>query len=160
MVSNYRATLEFAKLIGNEGDESVDSEVDTHKDLKDLEASASEAVRVGSFVQWVSNGQHRFSSPRRVLGVSPDGKYAFVEGTQAGLPMTELTPEAVPQAELFAEPPANPFYEEPKPKGPCINFPLSGGKTFHLQLSDRITKEDFARLKKLIELSEPSLVAD
>jgi hypothetical protein len=43
-----------------------------------------------SFVQWVSGGSEMFAEPTRVKGFSEDGKFAFVEGTRTGIPVSEL----------------------------------------------------------------------
>ncbi len=43
-----------------------------------------------SFVQWVSGGSEMFSEPTRVKGFSEDGKFAFVEGTKTGIPVSQL----------------------------------------------------------------------
>jgi hypothetical protein len=43
-----------------------------------------------AFVQWVSGGSEMFKEPTRVKGFSEDGKFAFVEGTKTGIPVSEL----------------------------------------------------------------------
>lgn len=48
--------------------------------------------------------------------------------------------------------------KQPQPAGPFISFPLSGSNVFELRLGSRVTRHDFERLKKLIDLSEDSLV--
>lgn len=71
-------------------------------------------AKVGDFVQWTSNGSDQFKSPARVVGVSDDGAWLWVEGSQTGIPMAEAqivqnaagagasaTPPA-PPAELMA----------------------------------------------------------
>lgn len=45
-------------------------------------------------------------------------------------------------------------------EGPYINYPLSHGNGFELRLKARMSAEDFDRFKKLIELSEASLVRE
>jgi len=48
-------------------------------------------VRVGSYVQWTSQGVAQFAPPRRVVSVSPDGQWVFVEGSGTGLPAGQVT---------------------------------------------------------------------
>ena len=48
-------------------------------------------VRVGSYVQWTSQGVAQFTSPRRVVFVSPDGQWVFVDGSGTGLPVGQVT---------------------------------------------------------------------
>jgi len=47
-------------------------------------------VSVGDYVQWVSNGVEQFTSPRKVVGIFPDGTHVQVFGSNTGIPMTEL----------------------------------------------------------------------
>jgi hypothetical protein len=56
----------------------------------------SEDIAVGDQVQWECNGKLMFSQPRQVIGVSDDGKYAYVEGRPTPLPLAELTAVAPP----------------------------------------------------------------
>jgi hypothetical protein len=55
-------------------------------------ATAAEGgVSVGDYVQWTSGGVAQFVKPRRVTGVSEDGEYVFVEGSNTGIPVAELS---------------------------------------------------------------------
>jgi hypothetical protein len=47
------------------------------------------AFKVGDFVQWESGGVLQFEA-KRVYGVSEDRKFVFVEGSQSGLPVSEV----------------------------------------------------------------------
>lgn len=116
VVSNYRATLEFAKLVGNEAHDDDDdfrvddpSEVDTPNNGKGPKVPPS-AVQVGSSVQWVSQGVHQFQQPRKVVGL--DNDWAFVEGSPTGIKMSELTVIEQPgKPAATLPPPVNPFYQ-------------------------------------------------
>lgn len=55
--------------------------------------SEESVVRPGDWVQWESQGVLQFSKPLRVRAVSDDGDWAFVEGSETGLPMAELSVE-------------------------------------------------------------------
>lgn len=48
-------------------------------------------VKVGDFVQWTSGGGEQFPSPRKVVGFSDDHEWAFVEGSQTGVSVSELS---------------------------------------------------------------------
>lgn len=67
-------------------------------------AQSPSAPAVGERVQWVSNGQQQFAEPRKVTGLSPDGKFVFVEGSSTGLPVSELVPESLPVADVPVTP--------------------------------------------------------
>jgi hypothetical protein len=47
-------------------------------------------VKVGDYVQWVSDGQEQFPKPRRVNAISEDGSFAQVFGSMTGIPTSEL----------------------------------------------------------------------
>ncbi|HTM54488.1 MAG TPA: hypothetical protein VL175_10695 [Pirellulales bacterium] len=107
-IAEIRSTLAYAERTG--------PEVDTSENGIDPEPSQRE-VRVGSFVQWTSQGVDRFPKPLPVVGV--DGDWAFLEGSPTGVPMSELAVVDVPNPETNLNPPTNPFYrpigdEEPK----------------------------------------------
>jgi ribosomal protein S20 len=48
-------------------------------------------VKIGDSVQWTSQGADQFVEPKKIKSISEDGKYAFVEGSDTGIPVTELS---------------------------------------------------------------------
>jgi hypothetical protein len=48
-------------------------------------------VKIGDSVQWTSQGTDQFTEPRKIKSISEDGKYAFVEGSDTGIPVAELS---------------------------------------------------------------------
>lgn len=141
-LKEYKATMAYARV----------DEADTIVDKKPVE--------IGSFVQWTSAGVDQFPTSRRLAGMSDDGKWGFVEDSETGIPMAELTTVDPPQNPdtTAGKAPRNPNFQPPKPSGPSIRFPLSDDNIFELRLDAKISKEDFKRLKQLIDLSEASLV--
>jgi hypothetical protein len=96
LIAEYRDTMAFAGLDAG-GDAANNS---------------SKPVQVGDWVQWTSQGVAQFPEPREVQGLSEDGAYAFVAGSQAGIPMDQLTKESAPVVKppsLRGTPPPNPF---------------------------------------------------
>lgn len=70
-----------------------------------------DGVRAGDRVQWVSQGVAQFSEPRTVTDVSEDGSHVFVEGSNTGIPVSELEVEggfAVGGGEIDVEPEREP----------------------------------------------------
>jgi hypothetical protein len=63
-------------------------------DIASQQVSMRRATRrtaeVGDDVQWTSQGVQQFAEPRKITSISPDGNFAFVEGSSTGLPMREL----------------------------------------------------------------------
>ncbi len=52
--------------------------------------------KVGDYVQWEPKGILQFMEPKRIVKISDDGAFAFVEGNHTGLPVSELTLEEKP----------------------------------------------------------------
>jgi hypothetical protein len=63
---------------------------------KDEEETPLDRPRIGEFVQWESQGILQFQEPKRIREISEDGEWAFVEGSNTGVPMAELTATSPP----------------------------------------------------------------
>lgn len=75
-----------------------------------------------------------------------------------GVTMTDAN---VQQPPLAVHPSSSGISGAPPVEGqPYIRFPLSGGNEIEIRLKQRVSKEEFARIKSLIELSEASLVRE
>jgi len=160
-ISEYKATMAFSGLGGND---KIADEGGADED--------SFRVEIGDFVQWVSQGVDQFVEPRRITGISDDGQWVFIEGSQTGVPvkqvmkaqknpdddMHEPSPLEAPKSDI--SPPINPRYKQESETSnrPYIRFPLSATNTVEIRLNERMSAEDFVRLRKLLELSESSLV--
>jgi hypothetical protein len=80
---------------------------------------------VGSLVQWTSNGVDQLAEPARIRGFSDDDEWAFVDGSETGLPVAELNVIEPPAVESGTKnqgnggaqklPPSNPFVGSPPP---------------------------------------------
>jgi hypothetical protein len=57
-------------------------------------------VKIGDSVQWTSQGTDQFAEPRKIKSISEDGKYAFVEGSDTGIPVAELSVTEVKPTEV------------------------------------------------------------
>lgn len=129
--------------------------VDGHSAIDDLYRQAQETVTaskpskitepvveaakpfgVGDEVQWTSQGAAQFETPRKITGISDDGKFAFVEGTSTGIPTEQLTrtgeaakPSAVPPPTPVVDVATKPttISKEPKITGVAV-MPGSTGK--------------------------------
>jgi hypothetical protein len=51
---------------------------------------AAPKVKLGDRVQWTSGGVDQFATPRKITRLSEDGEWAFVEGSDTGIPIAEL----------------------------------------------------------------------
>lgn len=159
-IERFRDSLRFAELeengiIQGEKKDADDSGLDTLEDK-------TQTVTVGSYVQWTSRGVDQFQTPLRVVGISDDSQWVFVEGSPTGIAMNELTIQEPPKPPTSGDPPPSPYYKQPPPagEGTHIRFPLSGGNSVEIRLNRRVSPSDFDRIKALVELSRDSLVEE
>jgi hypothetical protein len=81
-IREYKETIAFAKL--NESDQ-------VSPDKK-----TGYAPKIGDYIQWESNGLLQLEQPTRIRAFSPDGKFAMIEGSETGIPVSELIQEDAP----------------------------------------------------------------
>jgi hypothetical protein len=104
---------------------------------------------VGDSVQWESQGALQFDKPRKITGFSEDRTYAFIEGSNAGIPVKQLqgvdgAPSPKPQVErVVIEPPKAGFRREV--------FALEGGEAI-LQWPAQLSAESFQDLQDWLKL--------
>lgn len=101
-IDKFVATVEFAKL-HDTADENDTTEIDSNP------IAPNQGIQIGSLVQWTLNGVDQYKQPRRVLGLSDDGKFAFVEGGKTGIPINQTTLKALGSGVKEVAPPVNPF---------------------------------------------------
>ncbi|HET9790613.1 MAG TPA: hypothetical protein VFR08_04860 [Candidatus Angelobacter sp.] len=102
-ISDLKDTLEYAGLSAKDAVES-DNESDGDEEQR--------LPKINDYVQWENAGQLQFKEPKRVRAVSEDGKWLFVDGSETGLPIEELTVVDVPQADVPERPPVLPLYPQ------------------------------------------------
>ena len=91
-VSDLKDTLDYAGL----SDLTV---LDSGLGESETAADSSYFPKVGDYVQWEPQGILQFETPKRIKQISEDGRYAFVDGSNTGLPVKELTPAHQPTQE-------------------------------------------------------------
>lgn len=57
-------------------------------------------IKIGDAVQWTSQGTDQFAEPKKIKSISEDGEYAFVEGSDTGIPVKELSVTEVTPTEV------------------------------------------------------------
>ena len=74
-------------------------------------ASDFGGASIGDLVQWESQGALQFETPRRIRAISDDGAWVAVEGSDTGIPMSQVIVEqtAPPKPPTF--PPETPAVE-------------------------------------------------
>ncbi len=115
---------------------------------------------VGDLVQWELQGAVQFPEPRRLAGISDDGLWAFVEGSQTGVPFAELTiAEKGTGAQMTTGtmmPPANPFFQEPSAGSMQDVYGLSEGDVV-LRWPEKLSKASFEEVSDWLDLIKRKL---
>ena len=121
------------------------------------------SVDTGALVQWTSGGVDQFETPRRVQSVHRrDGKeWAFVEGTNTGVPLSELTvvtpksgATALPSTTAPSEPIASPSVNKERE---YLRGVLSRDTSYRLLVSGDIGPKELGKMIKLLEAQKAIL---
>ena len=103
-IKNKNKEVEFydnqiKKVLESKDETGISEEIDDVTGLKFGEQITPKEVKIGDEVQWTSQGTDQFAEPRKIKSISEDGKYAFVEGSDTGIPVAELSVTEVKPAE-------------------------------------------------------------
>lgn len=149
-IREYKDTIAFANLSESdmEGSEVQDKPGEE-------QAKGVYVPKVGDYVQWESLGVLRFTEPKRVRELSTDGKFAFVEGQYAGLPVGELIRAGTSLSiSNPSEPSAGRISPPPKTVMQEFVVPLSDGSRAVFQWPSSLSAEDVTDLKDSLKIVE------
>ena len=161
-VRDFKDTLQFAGL--------SDLKVLESQQQKEEKGDQTVSPQIGDHVQWESGGQIQFKEPKRVRALTEDGLWAFVDGSDNGLPIKELTVVNVDTTEKPVEQP-KPSLVTPKPLKPegsgfssivpkmrSYSWALSGDFSAKMDLfGDAHTEEDIDALADYVEITIKAL---
>ena len=161
-LKDFRATLAYAGISPS----SVVESSEEHEDPK-------KEVQIGDYVQWEVQGILQLPEPRRVRKFSEDGEWAFLDGSETGVPKQELSVmDAPPTEQLVEPPPAQPPAESQRkpgdllkqalravpPKMRSYSWALSGDFNAKLELfGEAQTEEDLDALADYMEITVKAL---
>jgi hypothetical protein len=155
-IHEYRDTIAFAKLTESD---SVTSEV---KDNGDREDPKSPYVpKIGDWVQWEHNGVLGFAEAMKIKGFAPGGEYAYIDGQNGGVHVSELIPAAAPSnAQVTAAATVVGPRPQLPPKTHMQEFivPLSGGSKAVFQWPSALSEEDRADLQDSLKIIERKIL--
>jgi hypothetical protein len=142
-VRDFKATLTYARLLAEDG--------------VTLRQSEQTGLKIGDYVQWESGGVLQFKEPQRLREISGDGKFAFVEGSNTGLPVHELIPAApavYPDAKKLFQSVADSI----PGTGHTFNvWTLAPGVTAELKISGQTSPEELDMLRDYVEITIKAL---
>lgn len=84
-IKEYKDTIAFAKLTESDQFPPANGEPD-----------GLYVPKVGDFVQWEASGVLRLPQAARIREISHDGKFALIDGSNTGIPISELIKERAP----------------------------------------------------------------
>lgn len=155
-LNQYLETIGDAKL-----DEEKPNSSDGDSDDRDDDLPPKQ----GDFVQWESQGVLQFPKARRVTGFSEDGEWTFVEGSNTGIPTSEVTVEQSALQKEPLMPPAPPPGAPGPPLAPTAAGTLSlsvpfRGQVLRVEVSaggQHLRREHIQKVRKYLELAEDDL---
>lgn len=117
---------------------------------------------VGDLVQWESNGALQFETPRRVRWVSDDGAWLAVDGSDTGIPMSQITVEQAAPLNPPPIPPQSPVKEVvPTEKGFSEWFRAKVGAdklvTINFKGEGEIGPREIEKMIKVLEAQKAAL---
>ena len=166
----YDDTVAFAKLGADDKVGATGGDDDEESDF-DLPPAKP---KVGDYVRWETGGGIVMFDSRRVLGLSPDGEFVFVEGSPSGLPIKETVVIEAPAIPI--SPPPNPFAQtaaridradqlSPSVKAlpgevEASSGRLGDGVNYRLLVTGEMKSKQVARLIKLLEAQKEFMAED
>jgi len=157
-VKDFRESLDFS---GISNIDAVQSGVG-----KTREEEKGNPPKIGDFVQWQSLGVLQFAEPKRIRATSEDGLWAFVDGSETGLPVKELTVEKQASVDIIppeiTKPPAAqpPKMALPPPSVPVhlFSWPLSKDVVAEVKLTGmEITAAHLELLRSYLDLAKQAM---
>jgi hypothetical protein len=120
----------------------------------DTESAKFGGAKVGDLIQWESQGSLQFPQPLRVRSISPDGDWVAVEGSETGIPMSQVIVEGHAPKQTTA--PIFPLPEggaTPAAKGETdwMRFRVGPETNVRLLVNGDLGPREISRLIKLLE---------
>lgn len=154
----YLGTLEYLKQHAATESHSQGESAVADSSSNDGAKPGYGGARVDDLVQWESQGVLQFAEPKRVRLVSEDGEWVAVDGSDTGIPMSEVIVETPAAAAPKAAPPRFPLEAPrqaeaaaPPPGMRKVMWPIPEGDVILMFPSD-LSDQGFDDLKAVMDL--------
>lgn len=166
----YLQTLRFLEEAGVSESHGVSEEDEPESPVsKEVKGTTPEptfgGARVGDLIQWESRGELRFERPMRVRLVTDDGQWVAVEGSESGVPMSEVIVRERPLTPA-TPPPRFAFMPEPEPvktgegETEWIHSDLGSDTKVRLIVKGEMGPKQIGKLIKLLQVQQSILNDD
>lgn len=162
-IKEYKDTIAFARL--GPSDTLSEQSIDKEDEGDEVSERQTYTPAVGDYVQWEPGGILQFREAKRLSRLSTDGNYAFVDGSNTGIPIGELTKQARPESSPSAagRTTANPLPQKANMREDVFSL-AEGNVTFQWPTplsADSIAdlKDWFKILERKVSRSAPEVAA-
>jgi hypothetical protein len=83
-------TMAKSGIAGSDAEKIAKTYDDLDRSIKSFNVDKKPEIKKDDFVQWTQSGQSQFDQPRKVTKISDDGEFGFVEGSDTGIPISQL----------------------------------------------------------------------
>ena len=146
IVPAFLATAEYVKT-KSESQTAGHSQADgaqSVKEAEELPPTHREAL-IGDLIQWECQGSLQFPEPVRVRAISDDGEWVFVEDSDTGIPMHEVT---VAERKSSGEPPKLPVSVGAQEQ---LEYKLTASTRVRIISTGQLGAAEIASLIKMLE---------
>jgi hypothetical protein len=140
----YRDNLQFIRTATSDKSPVREAHEEQKKPDKPEDQPDPRQVKVGDYIQWVSNGLNQFEIPQKVVWVSAKDGFLRTQGQKTGIPMAEAT--------VVEQPEQRPDRRASTPED--LSVLMTGGR---LQITADVDLEGLERLKEILEKYEEIL---
>jgi hypothetical protein len=89
--SGYVSHNNFARVEFREGETTASAKIKNNLEREKKEKDwVRNNLKVGNWIQWISQGVNQFEEPKKVSNISEDRKWVFVEGSDVGIPIEQV----------------------------------------------------------------------
>ena len=133
-----------AESVGNSIHDAEESDLSNENVSSDSDSGHTfGGVKVGDHIQWLSQDTFQFKHPKRVRMVSEDNQWVAVEGSETGIPMSEVIVESIATKTSTASP----------------KFPISSPKGTSTTSENRTKTDTFTTIHGDITLAWPATLS-